>query len=114
MPEVLFVTGGCSGIGQELARQFVERYPGCKLAIFNRSANNSSLVKLEALAGHGNVVFYSVDVSDFEALREAVNLAVDQVGHPSLAFHAAGIQAALSSAVHLVSILWSLAFFGIA
>ena len=71
MPEVLFVTGGCCGIGQELARQFVERYPGCKLAIFNRTANNAALVKLEALAGHGNVAFYCVDVSDFDALREA-------------------------------------------
>lgn len=93
-PKCVFISGGGSGIGRELAHRLAQE--GADVAIFNRKLAPDVLAELKALAINPSQRFesYSADVSDFAALKIAIDRAVSELGAPDLAVNSAGIQIA--------------------
>lgn len=83
------VTGGCSGIGRELARRLLAA--GTAVAIIDRNISGDARAALEQ-AGPGRAVFLVADVTARDQLAAAVGGAVDELGAPDLAINCAGIQ----------------------
>ena len=66
---VVYVTGGASGIGEQIVRAFVDQ--GAKVGFFDFDAEGGERLRAE-LAGHGATVqFETVDLRDIEALKAA-------------------------------------------
>ena len=66
---VVYVTGGASGIGEQIVRAFAAQ--GSKVGFFDFDAEGSERLRAE-LAGEGAAVqFESVDLRDIEALKAA-------------------------------------------
>jgi len=91
----VFISGGMSGIGKQLALQYLKR--GYNVAIFNRSLNPLAVSELEVSAINENqrVVFHQVDVTDYNQLHGAMAEAHKLLGPPRLAINSAGVQKAL-------------------
>ena len=93
-PNSCFITGGMSGLGLGLAREYARR--GADIAIFDLTINDDVLRQLEdtRLRDSQVITAYQVNVTDSEALQQAVEQAVAAIGAPQLAIHCAGIQRA--------------------
>jgi 3-oxoacyl-[acyl-carrier protein] reductase len=88
--QVAIVTGAGRGIGESIARHFVEA--GAKVAIVSRSEANSSKVAaaLEAIRP-GCAKAYAVDVADFEAVQKVGEQIVSDFGRADILVNNAGI-----------------------
>jgi NAD(P)-dependent dehydrogenase (short-subunit alcohol dehydrogenase family) len=86
--KVVFVTGAASGIGRAAAEAFVRRGYATALADMNEEAGR--LVEAE-LREVGACTFFSCDVTDDDAVRDAVGATVATYGRLDAAFNAAGI-----------------------
>jgi NAD(P)-dependent dehydrogenase (short-subunit alcohol dehydrogenase family) len=87
----IFVTGGASGIGAEVARQAAKR--GARLALVDVDLEGAQRVAAElpsAIAIHG-------DVRDYESLEAAVAKTVETFGGIDVAMANAGIESAASA-----------------
>ena len=76
--KVAIVTGGGQGIGRGIALRLAEE--GCKVALFDM--NPRAGAETEALAGDAMVKTYAVDVTDYDAIKiavDAVEAAVDVI-----------------------------------
>ncbi len=93
-PRRVFISGGGSGIGRELAKRLAAE--GADVAVFNRKLAPEVTAELKALSRNANQRFesYSADVSDALAIRCAIERAVADMGAPDLAINSAGIQIA--------------------
>jgi NAD(P)-dependent dehydrogenase (short-subunit alcohol dehydrogenase family) len=93
-PQVVFISGGGSGIGLEFGRQLAQE--GASIAIFNRRPGEPALIELRECAQSDQQRFlsYSADVSDATAIRDAIAAAISEIGSPDLAINSAGIQIA--------------------
>lgn len=93
-PKVVFISGGGSGIGREMARRLAQE--GASVAIFNRKLAPSVLKEMKVAAASSKQKFrsYGVDVTDAAALDAAIAQAVAELGAPDLAINSAGIQIA--------------------
>lgn len=93
-PATLFITGGMSGLGRALAAAYLQR--GANVAIFDLNVKEEVLQGLENCRQKDSqkVVAYPVSVTDFSALSQAVQQAVDAIGAPGLAINSAGTQRA--------------------
>ena len=80
---VAVVTGGASGIGRAIARGFVAE--GCKVAIWDAAPG------VEDAAAELGVLAIQVDVTDYPAVREAVNRTVQHLGSIDHLVHAAAV-----------------------
>jgi NAD(P)-dependent dehydrogenase (short-subunit alcohol dehydrogenase family) len=87
--KVAFVTGGASGIGLAVAREFSER--GAKVVIASRghAAGQAACAALERDGGH--VFYVRADVREEASVQRAVSLAVERFGRIDVAVNAAGI-----------------------
>jgi len=90
-PKCVFISGGGSGIGLAMGVRLVQA--GCHVAIFNRSPATSALVTLQtyAVSRGQRIHAYMADVSDEDAIRQAVAHAVTDMGTPDLCINSAGI-----------------------
>ena len=86
--KVVFVTGAASGIGRATARAFVGRGYATALADVNEDAGRQVEAELRGL---GECTFLRCDVTDDDAVREAVGRAMATYGRLDAAFNAAGI-----------------------
>ena len=88
--QVAIVTGAGRGIGESIARQFVES--GASVAVVSRSSANSSKVAaaLESIRP-GSARPYAVDVSDFEAVQSLGEKIVTDFGRADILVNNAGI-----------------------
>jgi len=86
--KTLFITGGASGIGAEVARQASAR--GAKLALVdvNGDAAESMAASLP------NAIGITADVRDYDSLEAAVEQTVSEFGGIDVAFANAGIEIA--------------------
>jgi 3-oxoacyl-[acyl-carrier protein] reductase len=88
--QVAIVTGAGRGIGESIARHFVEA--GAKVAVVSRSEANSSKVAaaLEAIRP-GSAKGYAVDVADFDAVQAVGEQIVADFGKADILVNNAGI-----------------------
>ena len=84
--KTLFITGGASGIGAEVARQASKK--GAKLALVD--VDGEAVTRFaETLP---NAIGITADVRDYESLETAVNETVEAFGGIDIAFANAGIE----------------------
>ena len=90
-PRVVFITGGSSGIGRDMARRLAAE--GADIALFNRSAAEDVLAELLAAAKHPAQRFAAcrADVAEAGSIEAAVRQAVAELGAPDLAINSAGV-----------------------
>ena len=95
-PRVVFITGGSSGIGRDMARRLAAE--GADIALFNRSGAEDVLAELRAAAKQPAQRFasYRADVAQAGSIEAAVREAVQQLGAPDLAINSAGVINALT------------------
>ena len=88
--KVAIVTGAGRGIGESIARHFVEA--GAKVAVVSRSEANSSKVAaaLESIRP-GSAKAYAVDVADFDAVQTVGEQIVADFGRVDILVNNAGI-----------------------
>lgn len=86
--KVAFVTGGASGIGLGMARNFLAQ--GMKVVIADYNDEHIAQAR-ELLAGSNAVHFLKVDVSDREAMRRAAQEALDTFGKIHVLCNNAGV-----------------------
>src|SRR6478752_3526049 len=95
--KTLFITGGASGIGAEVARQAAAK--GAKLALVDVDGEAAT----RTAAALPNAIAITADVRDYEALEAAVEETIEAFGGIDIAFANAGIEIAHSArAVPLV------------
>ncbi|PSR21351.1 MAG: 3-hydroxyacyl-CoA dehydrogenase [Sulfobacillus acidophilus] len=82
--QVFIVTGGGSGLGAATAAEFVEF--GARVAIFDRDAERA-----EQVAHDLHVQWFPLDVTDDEAVKQAVQSVVNQFGRLNGVVNCAGI-----------------------
>lgn len=89
--EVVYVTGGASGIGLRVAEIFAGR--GADIAIFDAAPSDAAAHQIERsrVSPHQRVHAYFLDVADAAATEEAFHDASVRSGPPRIVFHAAGI-----------------------
>ena len=92
LTDTVFITGGGSGIGRQLAGHYAAR--GSAVAVFDLRIDERVRDALSALNQPASFFFHEVDVRDAAALRAAACGAVAALGTPRLAIHCAGVQAA--------------------
>jgi 3-oxoacyl-[acyl-carrier protein] reductase len=88
--QVAIVTGAGRGIGESIARHFIEA--GAKVAVVSRSEVNSSKVAaaLESIRP-GSAKAYAVDVADFDAVQTVGEQIVADFGRVDILVNNAGI-----------------------
>jgi NAD(P)-dependent dehydrogenase (short-subunit alcohol dehydrogenase family) len=89
--KTLFITGGASGIGAEVARQASAR--GANLALVDVDGDAASRMA-DSLP---NAIGITADVRDYDSLESAVEQTVEEFGRIDISFANAGIEIAHSS-----------------
>lgn len=84
----IYITGGASGIGLQLARDYARS--GCAVTLFDIQPTEDAVTELSAIPGAGRVRAFALDVSDPASVREVFSEAAAEQG-PDLVVHCAGI-----------------------
>jgi NAD(P)-dependent dehydrogenase (short-subunit alcohol dehydrogenase family) len=87
--KVILITGGSRGFGLVLARHLADR--GAKLAICARSADDLELARQELDARGAGVIAMTVDVSESEEVKAAVQDVIRRYGRLDVLINNAGI-----------------------
>jgi 2-hydroxycyclohexanecarboxyl-CoA dehydrogenase len=66
----VLVTGGANGIGAAISRRLAEE--GCIVAILDLDATAGEKVVADIKAGGGRASIHAVDISDYDAVKRAV------------------------------------------
>ena len=91
-PETVLITGASSGIGRATAIELAGR--GARLVLVARGHQPLEEAATEArAAGAGEVLVHPADVLDEDAVRAAVDLAVERFGRLDAVVHAAQVMA---------------------
>jgi Dehydrogenases with different specificities (related to short-chain alcohol dehydrogenases) len=88
--KAVVVTGGALGIGQASAEILAERGASVAILDWDEKAGNETRERIEAKGG--KAIFEKVDVSDFDAVKKAVENARDAFGAVNSLVVSAGIQ----------------------
>lgn len=86
------ITGGSGGIGNEITRLFLKN--GFHVIVFSRSGATLEKVQRE-LRKEGEIEVFSVDVSDYEQVKEAIAAVIKQRKRIDCLANAAGIHGAI-------------------
>ena len=78
--KAVFITGGATGIGATMVRTFVQQ--GCHVAFIdlNAEAGAALLAELQAELPAERASFAAVDVTDVQALQQAIEAAAQRFG----------------------------------
>ena len=90
--QVVWITGGGSGIGRSLAIEFANQ--GAKVAVSGRRRERLDLVVTEIEGGGGTAVAVPCDVTDEDSVRLAVDRVVADLGRLDVAVANAGFSVA--------------------
>ncbi|MET3877421.1 3-ketoacyl-ACP reductase [Chitinophaga sp. OAE865] len=85
------ITGGGKGIGRALAMALAQE--GVDIALLGRSAGSLEAVAKEIGSTGVKVAYATADVSDMQAVNEAVTLLTKELGEPDILINNAGIAA---------------------
>ncbi len=90
--QVVFITGGMSGIGHCLAGKYAAR--GCEIGLFDLVVSEPKQQEIEQLRRTSalRVRAWQVDVTDAAGVNAAFGQAVAQIGAPDLVINCAGTQ----------------------
>lgn len=92
MTRKVFITGGSSGIGLELAKHYVQEGDNVVLLARNQSKLDDAVVECEHIASAGQAVSSaSLDVADFDTLPVELEAICAQHGTPDLLILSAGV-----------------------
>lgn len=81
--KVVLITGGGSGIGEAAVKAFIQE--GAKVAVFDLKFANK-------LDGQENVIYFTVDVSRSEQIRQAIHTIENEWGKIDILINNAGIE----------------------
>ncbi len=87
--KVAFITGGASGIGAGTARRFARE--GVRVALADVQAAEGERLRAELEAAGGQALYVDCDVSDPDAVEQAIAVTVDRFGSLDIVFANAGI-----------------------
>jgi NAD(P)-dependent dehydrogenase (short-subunit alcohol dehydrogenase family) len=89
--EIVYITGGASGIGLRVAELFAQR--GADIAIFDVAPSDAAAHQIERSRSspRQRVHAYFLDVGDATATEDAFREASVRTGPPRIVFHAAGV-----------------------
>lgn len=91
--KLILITGGSSGIGLDLAKEYSQE--GCSIILLarNQARLDDALMQCKDLMDHDTQEFYafSADVDDQEQLQKVVNTIVTDIGVPDILVLSAGI-----------------------
>ena len=91
----VFITGANSGIGFELAKQYISR--GDDVALFDLHFNEQTKQSLSDLADdYQYIEYFATPICDNEALQTQVNNAIAAIGKPDLAIFSCSTNEQLS------------------
>ncbi|MCK8124020.1 SDR family NAD(P)-dependent oxidoreductase [Pseudoalteromonas sp. 2CM39R] len=91
----VFITGANSGIGFELAKQYISR--GDDVALFDVHFNEQTKQSLSELADdYQYIEYFATHICDNEALQTQVNNAIAAIGKPDLAIFSCSTNVQLS------------------
>lgn len=93
---LLFITGASSGIGQALAKHYLEQ--GWKVAMVSRQAHGVQRWCEENNFSQQMVTIYEADVCDVSSIIEAGRRCLDEMGVPDVVIACAGISAGVDTA----------------
>src|SRR5690242_11252242 len=85
------ITGGGKGIGRALAVALAQE--GVDIALLGRSAGSLEAVAKEISGTGVKTAYTTADVSDIQAVNEAVALLTKELGEPDILINNAGIAA---------------------
>ncbi|MBW4612362.1 MAG: SDR family oxidoreductase [Desmonostoc vinosum HA7617-LM4] len=87
------ITGGSSGIGKAIATLLIKYGANICIIARNQTKLNSTKAELAALKTHPEqqILAISTDVSQWEQVQKAMNLAIASLGSPDLLITSAGI-----------------------
>jgi 3-dehydrosphinganine reductase len=89
---VIVITGGSSGLGKALAQRFIKT--GATLALIARDKKKLAIVReeLSPLCTVGQrVEIFPVNVADYTAIEETLNIIANTIGEPDILLNSAGI-----------------------
>lgn len=87
--KVAFITGAASGIGAGTARRFAEE--GAHIVLADVQAEEGEKLQKEIEAGGHKALYLDCDVSSSEAVKAAIETAVEKFGRLDIVFANAGI-----------------------
>jgi NAD(P)-dependent dehydrogenase (short-subunit alcohol dehydrogenase family) len=87
--KVAFITGASSGIGAGMARRFAQE--GARIVLADVQTEEGESLRDEIVANGGEALYVDCDVSDAEAVRKAIEAAVEKFGQLDIVCANAGI-----------------------
>lgn len=88
--KVVIVTGGSSGLGKYMAKDFVEN--GAKVVITGRNEERLSLAKKEISHENGEVLTIQMDVSEVSEITKTVNTVLEKWGRIDILVNNAAVR----------------------
>ena len=85
---VAVITGAAGTLCSEMARNLASQ--GAKVALLDRSMENLRVVESEIRNNHGEAVPITADVTDEQAMLEALAITLKELGKPSILINGAG------------------------
>lgn len=87
--KVAVITGGGQGIGEAIARRFIQEGAECALCDINAATLSSAQTSIQN--GEQKITTYVVDVSNYTSVDEAANKIIDKYGRIDILINNAGI-----------------------
>jgi NAD(P)-dependent dehydrogenase (short-subunit alcohol dehydrogenase family) len=106
--KVAVITGAASGMGRATAARFAGEGASVVIADLNTAGGESAV--RECKENGGNAVFQHTDVTSEDAIKAAVDRAVNEFGKLDIMFNNAGLGGALGSLEHTTAENWDRTF----
>src|SRR5689334_14744701 len=103
--KVAFITGAASGIGEAIARRYADE--GAKVVIADVQPEAGERIRSELEAAGHEAIYTGCDVSDPEAVRKAIDAAIERFGKLDIVCANAGINGVWAPVEELKPEEWS-------
>lgn len=104
--KVAFITGGASGIGKGTALRFAEEGASISIADMQAEEGEKAAKEIQKAGGGREALFTVCDVSDPEAVQNAIDATVQKFGRLDIVFANAGINGVWAPIEELLPTEW--------